>query len=276
MECFVVYSSPAGSTKKVAEAIADTLRTQGFETFTANLADPIAVSTALQRMKASEKHLLCIGSPVYACHAVPPVMSFIAGLSEASTSWAVPFVTWGCVTSGRALYEMAESLAQKGYRIAGAAALPAVHSLLWQAEHPFGEGRPDSNDLAQFQTFITKAATKMKSGHAALDLKALDYQPQHLAQTMQKLTLDAVRGMLPQKAVDASHCTQCGVCASTCPAAAITLSPFPVFGSSCFLCYQCVRICPEHAITADFSQMEAGLRQRAATFQEKAELKFFI
>lgn len=275
MEFFIVYSSPAGSTKKVAHAMHETLWKGGLKTFAADLADPIATATVQRRIAASQEHCLCIGSPVYACHAVPPVTSFIAGLSEAKNSCAVPFVTWGCVTSGLALYEMGSSLAAKSYRIAGAAALPAEHSMLWQAEHPLGEGRPDERELAAAQAFITAIAEKAKTGNPVIDLAALNYQPEPLRETMQKLSLDAVRGVLPQKTVDASRCTQCNVCVAACPAAAITLDPYPSFSPACFLCYNCVRLCPEQAITADFSRMEAGLRQRAATFQEKAEARFF-
>jgi len=275
MDFFIVYSSPAGATKKVAEAMTDALRKQGCETFTADLADPIATATLKRRIAASAGHVLCVGSPVYACHAVPPVTLFVAGLPETKNGCAVPFITWGCVNSGLALYEMGSALAAKGYTVAGAAALPAAHSLLWQAEHPLGEGRPDAQELAEAQTFITAIAEKIKTGTAAIDPAALNYQPAPLRETMQSLSLDGVRGVLPQKTVDAARCTQCGVCASICPAAAITLSPYPVFGTACFLCYNCVRLCPEQAIAADFSQMEAGLRQRAATFQEKAAARFF-
>ncbi|MCX8044808.1 MAG: EFR1 family ferrodoxin [Desulfobacterota bacterium] len=276
MEFFIVYSSPAGSTKKVARAMNEILWKQGMKTFAADLADPIATATVLRHIAASEDHCLCIGSPVYACHAVPPVTSFIAELPAKKNCCAVPFITWGCVTSGLALYEMAEALVQKGYHIAGAASLPAEHSMLWQAEHPLGKGRPDEQDIAAAQAFITKISKNIADQIAGIEPTTLNYQPELLRETMRNLSLDAVREMLPRKTVDATRCTQCNICMAACPAAAITLDPYPTFGPACFLCYRCVRLCPEHAIMADFSTMEAGLRQRAAMFQEKAEPRFFF
>ena len=274
MEFIIVYSSPAGSTKRAAEAMFDILRQQGVEVFPADLADPIATNTAKRRIVSSSAHCLCIGSPVYACHAVPPVNSFIAELSQPHNGYAVPLVTWGCVTSGLALYEMGVALHNKGYKIIGAVSLPAVHSMMWQAEHPLGEGRPSEQEISEVKKFTADIAASITQRHA-LDPEVLNYQPQSLKNTMQKLNIEVVRDVLPQKTVETSRCSRCNVCVAICPAAAITMDPYPVFGPACFLCYKCARFCPERAIKADLSKMEAGLRQRAATFQEKAEARFF-
>lgn len=274
MEFFIVYSSPAGSTRRVAEAMFDTLRKQGVEVFPADLADPIATKTALHRIASSPAHCLCIGSPVYACHAVPPVSSFIAELPQTKNGCAVPFITWGCVTSGLALYEMALALRNKGYTITGAFSLPSVHSMLWQAEHPLGEGRPSEQEISEVKNFTAGLSESIERGHA-LDPEVLNYQPRPLKETMDRLSIEAVRDVLPQKTVDRSRCSRCNVCAAICPADAITMDPYPVFGPACFLCYRCLRFCPEHAIMADFSKMEAALHQRASTFQEDARARFF-
>lgn len=278
MNVFIVYSSPAGSTKKIAGTIGKKLVAEGHEVSLFDLGNSTDAALAQNKaMHAGGPHCLFIGSPVYACHAVPPITAFIAGLPQTKQGYAVPFVTWGCVNSGLALYEMGAALLQKGYRIPGAATLPAVHSMLWQSAHPLGEGRPDTADLAELQKFSVAVCEKAVSGAGAMIApETLDYQPEPVRTTMQSLSLEGVRGVLPAKKLDESRCTKCGICATICPAAAITLSPYPVFGPACFLCYNCVRLCPEHAIAADFSQMEAGLRQRAATFKENISPKFIF
>jgi ferredoxin len=278
MNVYIVYSSPAGSTKKIAGTIGKKLVAEGHAVSLFDLGNSTDAAFARNKiMHDTGRYSLFIGSPVYACHAVPPVTAFIAGLPQTQQGYAVPFVTWGCVNSGLALYEMGAGLAAKGYRIPGAAALPAVHSMLWQSEHPLGEGRPDTADLTALQKFTAAVCEKVLSGTGAMIApEALDYQPGPVRATMQNISLEGVRGVLPAKTVDAARCTQCGMCATICPAAAITLSPWPVFGTACFLCYNCVRLCPEQAIAADFSQMEAGLRQRAATFNENNSPKFIF
>jgi len=207
---------------------------------------------------------------------VPPVTEFIYRLPETATGYAVPFVTWGCVNSGLALSEMGKALTEKGYRIPGAAALPAVHSMLWLADEPLGKGRPDAQDEAEIIQFTAAVSAKIASGSGSMvGLSDLDYQAPSIREGMQKITLEGVRNVLPSKTVDENRCAKCGQCATVCPASAITFSPYPVFGAACFLCYNCVRLCPEQAILSDFSMMEANLHQRADSFNEATDLKLF-
>ncbi|MEI6126735.1 MAG: EFR1 family ferrodoxin [Pseudomonadota bacterium] len=278
MEIFIVFSSPAGTTKKAACIIEKELIARGHSVAAYDLGSPSDAATVHTKIIAAPGDFcLIIGSPVYACHAVPPVTEFLAGLSETKRGYAVPYVTCGCVNSGLTLHEMGSMLAEKGYRIPGAAALPAEHSMLWQSGHPLGQGRPDKADEAVLQKFIAAVSEKITSGTGAmLDRTALNYQPGPVRETMQKLSLASVRNVLPAKAVDKKLCTKCGTCATLCPAGAITLSPYPVFGPSCFFCYSCVRLCPENALVADFSLMENNLQQRSSAFNEKSTPRLFF
>lgn len=136
MDSFIIYCSPAGSTRKIAGLIEETLSNEGHTVYTADLGSRTDVSALLAKIRNAGEHCLFIGSPVYVYHAVPLITEFISGLPQTTGGYAVPFVTWGCATSGIALYEMGTMLAGKGYRILGAASMPAVHSLLWQSGHP--------------------------------------------------------------------------------------------------------------------------------------------
>jgi len=80
---FIVYFSPAGSTRYVAGVIEKRFLTLGAEVSLFNLAECSSdvAMTLSQQMKASEGNsCLFIGSPVYVSHAVPLVMECIAGL----------------------------------------------------------------------------------------------------------------------------------------------------------------------------------------------------
>jgi flavodoxin/ferredoxin len=49
--------------------------------------------------------------------------------------------------------------------------------------------------------------------------------------------------------VDVEKCTKCGLCASLCPAANITMKDYPEFGGKCEQCFRCYALCPQSAIT---------------------------
>ncbi len=81
MNAFVIYCSPAGSTKHVAEVIGKTLADLGQAPVMIDLCDTknaVAVKTRIKEIR--QDSVLFIGSPVYAFHAVPPVMEFIERL----------------------------------------------------------------------------------------------------------------------------------------------------------------------------------------------------
>jgi ferredoxin len=236
-----------------------------------------AAALKSQICKSSQDILLFIGSPVYAFHAVPPVMEFIEQLPDTCKGYSVPFVTWGAVTSGIALHEMGTLLQEKGYPVIGAAKIVATHSLMWQFAHPLGERRPDAADDQKVEEMVKKIAAKLKAPSVRIvPLSELNYQSAEVYNAMSKLSIKAARQMLPQRQVIKEKCTKCPVCFEICPVGAIALNPYPCFGDNCIVCYNCMRLCPEKAIAADFSPMEDWLKQKAKEFDENMQLKMFL
>jgi ferredoxin len=278
MNIFIISISPAGTTRDIALTIEKTGNALGHQVRSFDLGKRVKISDITKSIKKTSGDLcVFIGSPVYACHAVPPVMELISHLPERGESYSVPFVTYGVVTSGIALYEMANMLNDKGYRVIGAAKILTLHSLMWQVKNPLGAGHPDETDkrmIADLVKNITeKCSVKPVKG---LSLSDLDYQSGELRSSMEKITLEVAKDMLPSRQVDQDRCTTCGECVEKCPVEAITCDPYPVFGKQCFLCYTCMRICPEHAITADFSMVEGFLREKAKEFTEQPPSKIFL
>ncbi len=146
---FIVYFSPAGSTRHVAKIIEKQFQGIGAEVSSFDLAEcsnDVATEISQQGEASEGKSCLFIGSPVYVSHAVPLVMDCIAGLKENADAFAVPFVTWGGACSGISLYEMGKELINKRFTLLGAAKILALHSLMWQLEDPLGKGHPDADD----------------------------------------------------------------------------------------------------------------------------------
>ncbi len=267
---YLVYISPNGSTGQVADILAEQLLAGGARVARLDLANPADQDAFVEKLNTDPHACLLAGSPVYRDMAVPPIMVFINALVPAETGWAVPFVTWGMACSGVALWQMGAALQSKGYRIAGAARVAALHSMMWQATGPAGEGHPDAADKQRVSDFAERLLEQGKTGNfAALPLEALDYQPEERAREF-KAKIEQPWMIIP-KTVDDEACTQCGICADECPVAAISLDPFPVFGKNCFDCFNCVRLCPDAAIApgVPLAKIEEMIRGRVATIKER-------
>jgi len=278
MNYFVVYISPAGSTRHAAQVIGEELTALGKPCSALDLGDR-ACKGELKTILAAAARDAClfIGSPVYASHVVPAVMDFITSLPAGAGCCSIPFATWGAVTSGIALFAMAEALAAKGYPAVAAAKIVAEHSLLWQSDNPLGKGRPDADDDRSVRDMVKKVVAALDAGSAKhVSSAILNYQPEALQKVMAGLVLSAVRKNLPQISLKRDLCTLCGACVAACPVEAIELADGPVFKDCCIACYNCLRTCPEQALQADFTKMAAGLAQRVKDFGETCETVVYL
>ena len=278
MNYYSVYISPAGTTRHVAQVIGAELSALGKSCRSFDLGDSDC-RAEVQDLLAAEARDTClfIGSPVYASHAVPIVMDFLASLPSGGACCSVPFVTWGAVTSGVALFEMATVLEAQGYPVMAAAKIVAQHSLLWQSKSPLGQGRPDSADDLIVRSMVKKVVAALDAGTAQyVPPISLNYHSEALQKVMAGFVLSAVRKGLPQIRLTRELCTLCGDCVAVCPADAVELGDGPVFKDCCIACYNCLRACPEQALQADFSSMAAGLAKRVLDFGEQCETRVYL
>ena len=271
---FVVYCSPAGSTRHVAEVIAASLKENSVTVTTLELgieADPASVVDRLKT--AGEGDCLFVGSPVYRDVAVPPVMAFLNQLPSVAGPAAVPFVTWGGATSGLALWQMGQALQGKGFALAGAAKVLGRHSMMWTDDSPVGQGHPDADDDRQIRELVDRL---MQGNASPLSLDTLDCLSAEDSGEVKKKLGEPWQNI--PKSVDEEKCTQCAICVQVCPAGAVALDPLPVFDGNCFDCFNCVRECPESAIVSpmDFEVLNDKIRKRAEKFDEKPPTQIFV
>jgi ferredoxin/flavodoxin len=274
----IVYSSPAGTTRHLAEVVKSSLDDMGCLTEIFNLGKP----EDCRKLKSTQNSFaagdcLWVGSPVYAYHALPAVTEFIAGLPGNKDVFAVPFATWGAVSSGLALSEMGRQLENTGYRIAGAAKIAAVHSMMWQIEKPLAQGRPDCTDDALIAELVKKVYAKINSNEfVSYPVENLNYQPELVQKAMQEMNLEKARPMFPEIKADKALCSKCGVCEKVCPVYAISCSPYPKVGNTCIFCFNCVRLCEENAFNVDLSPFGDRLRSMAVENNEQPLSKTFV
>ncbi len=278
IKIFIIFSSPAGSTRKVALFIKEEFRRYNTEVQWLDIAQDNEALDFFKSLKAAGRQAcLFVGSPVYRDVAVPPIKDAIGKLPQMDKAFAVPFVTWGQACSGVALWQMAKALRNKGFKIAGAAKVLAVHSLMWQTEKPAGEGHPDQNDLDAVKKLVGTLSRRFESKNIpVLSLDTLDYQDRVRADQM-KNKIDTPWMIVP-KEVDSDSCTQCGICRDECPVEAIVLNPWPRFNENCFDCFNCVRLCPEDAVKSalSMSEIEAHIRTRVRTIAEQPHTQIFL
>ena len=277
MKHLITYCSPNGSTRHVAEVMAKRLSESGRVEAVLDLGlrnSDKGLPPAFRN--PNQETCLWIGSPVYVDHPAPPIETFISRLPQSNGCCAVPFVTWGGVTSGTALYEMAKGLIRKGCVLIGAAKVIAVHSSLWQAPHPLGKGHPDEEDDRAVLKLVNRVENKLSClSLQGMSPEVLDYQPQALKEEARRSSIASAKQALPELRVDVDKCVQCGECAEKCPAKAITLDPFPQVGEDCFICLKCVRECPEEAFPFDTHATEKRLRGMAARINERPLTQIF-
>ncbi len=272
----VVYCSPNGTTGHIAKIIEAELERAGITCLSVDLGKGDDGSHVIEEVEKGNMSLF-VGSPVYAARPVPPVMQFISKLPKSNNVLVAPFVAWGAVSSGIALYDMGKALTDKGYTLIGAAKSAAVHSMMWRDENPLGEGRPNEEDDSIVRDFASRIVKKIESeSPRSIPLSDLAYQPEPVHAEMEKISLTLAKGRMPAKALNEELCTQCLVCSEICPVEAITLTPYPRFSDDCICCFQCVKNCPETAITADLDQMGDYLRSRAQEMNERPFTAFFV
>ncbi|MDY0389466.1 MAG: EFR1 family ferrodoxin [Desulfobulbus oligotrophicus] len=266
----IVYFSPAGTTRLVAETIQQRLLKQQCQVEMADLSVQGAAAARSLPGLSDRPVCLWIGSPVYCDHAIPLVSRWIDALAPNQTGRAVPFVTWGGVASGLALPEMAAQLVEKQYIPVAAAKVLAVHASMWGAAEPLAQGRPDQADLDQVRTLVDVVVERLaQPKRVVLDLQKLDYLPPTMRAEAQIKSLAAAKASMPPLAADEQLCTSCGICAEVCPTGAIVVDPYPIISEACVVCQQCVQACPEGAFPSNPEAMAARIREMAARSQEE-------
>jgi ferredoxin/flavodoxin len=218
--------------------------------------------------------LYCFAAPVYEWAPARNVERFVTSMTRLPGKRAF-IITSSAGATGQAIPLFARMLESKGLTLLGNYNLICPDSWggtrRWSysqdAETPTVES---VRELAAFTGKMLEAAEGLEQGRA-VDLPEYRVRPTGLffASRASRLAPSS-RVKMGKKKVDTKECTECGVCAKNCPSGAITLDPYPRFGSQCIACWRCINTCPADCITTlvDSSHHYKGIVDKDALLKQ--------
>lgn len=227
-EMKLVYFSPTGTTRKLIMETARNIdaKSVSFDFSVYKEKKPV--------LKFSAQDFALFGIPVYYGRVPALFTEYLNGISGNHTPAAL-IAAYGCREYEDALIELKTELEKRGFIIIGTAAFPAEHSIVPE----IGARRPNKNDLKYAAEYGIELNRKLRKTETFTE------------------SISGIPGNIPYRKygknalfpkADVNLCTECGACAKTCPAGAISpADPKKTDHKKCIGCMKCVRSCRQRA-----------------------------
>jgi len=272
LKALIIVFSPTGNTNKVAEMLEKALLERNAEVQSIDMSREDVFSDAGKIRGFLEEKVLphdciCVGGPVYAGHLQNQAKNIIHTLPSPGGKWgklAIPFVTWGGISSGVALREAANLLKSSGRATVFGMKIVGRHSLARKYAVKLNEGKPGAEALPFAEELAERLLTLKDKNHDELiDIsKTLDYQDP-VTKVIDDFFFNETGLKLifhPGLKVNPDKCEGCGLCVEYCPIQCWEMAGnMPVekkHGADCFYCGECFNRCPTGAITFPAARME--------------------
>ncbi len=279
MKVAIIVFSPAGSTLKVARMLAQSLEARELEMQVLDITRQAGFFRGEGRRRYLEENVephdvLCIGGPVYAHHLHFNVLDLIRLLPEPGSSWgkpAMPFVTYGGITSGQALFESARALRASGRIPFLAMKINSFHSVSREFGAKINEGLPDEEVRPILEEAAGRVAGLQSSPTEVGDItSSLCYQS--AASRLKDFLLfreKMINRLLQARArFHRGRCRSCGKCVKACPVQRLGLTDsepmHEQYDIECIHCGECFFACRFGAIDRSMKLFEQPLLAGAA------------
>jgi len=259
----LIYFSPTGTTQKVLESIAKGITVEDVEHINLTLPEE-----AQQTIPPFSDELVIIGAPVYGGRLPVDAIDRFKQL-KASKTLAILIVVYGNREFEDALLELKNLAIELGFNPVAAGAFIGEHSYATN-DVPIANGRPDSQDVQMAMDFgakIKDKVTALQSPDAQINLKIPGRFP---------YVASGARSMAAAPVTSEDTCTVCGMCASVCPTAAISINGGVATNIElCIRCCACIKNCPTGAKVWEDSKMKNMANLLSQYFRYPKEPRFF-
>ena len=231
----LVYFSPTGTSKKIAEAVA---KGAGVPSEHVDLTRP---ESRTIEFEVFGPELAVISMPVWAGRVPQEAVTRFRRLKADDTP-AVLTVVYGNRAYEDALLELSDLALEAGFRPVAGGAFIGEHSYS-TPEKPTAHGRPDSYDLQKAEEFGEKVKEKLAGIGGPREIPSLELPGNR---HYRDGNWDPGERMDPT--TEEELCIKCGRCAEACPTAAITVADVvSTEEETCIWCCACVKSCPTDA-----------------------------
>jgi ferredoxin len=259
----LAYFSPTGTTKSIAQAIAN-----GIKQFNVERIDVTRPAARKKQFRTSRNELLVVAVPVYLGR-VPALLSEWLHAIKANKTPVVCVVVYGNRGYDDALLELKNTMKKSGGIPVACAAYIGEHSYSC-SEMPIAEARPDAKDLNHAELFGRKIHEKLKSVSSIDHISDIDLPGSYPYRGDSKLwSIDFI--------AISNECTQCGTCAEVCPVGAIDPEDtHRIDKEKCITCCACIKNCPQNARMVKPSPVkDAAIRLNKLNKERKVPVLFF-
>lgn len=263
MKILMIVFSPAGSTLKIARLLEEKLVVAGNEVQLLNVTGNASMfkegkfKETLEE-KVNSHDLICIGSPVYEKHMEYYVQQLVKTLPKPDEKWgklAIPFVTYGGISSGNALLEAERLLTKSGRITVAAMKIESTHIISKKLSTKVNEGMPGDEAIPYIEELVKRISeiepNKMNATNFSKSLNYHSFKEKMLCNLMKEKMLH--KHKYPAFTIAQDKCSKCLKCVHTCPVQRIGIeNEFPKMAGKehvCIHCFSCTAICPNEAIS---------------------------
>lgn len=260
--------SATGTTDKIASAVA--------EAAAKKLGVPVESIGFTKPAEREKVHafgpsdLVIVGSPTYAGKLPNKILPDFKEKLAGNGTVAVAVVTYGNRSFDHSLAELNAVLTAGGFTVIAGGAFVCRHAF----SDVLAGDRPDFDDRREAAQLGEKAAEKVMNGELAAvsvpgDAEAPYYVPKGTDGQPAKF-------LKAKPLTDMSKCSNCGVCARTCPTGAISAENVAEVNGVCIKCQACVRKCTRKAKYFEDAAFLSHVAMLEQNFTERKENALFF